>query len=556
VGINIRILTLAATLGLAGATEAVPRVSGGFLLLCVIALVACVSYRLQSVNKTVPVVEGAAVGLVLGITGLADQPLAMYLIAPALLAGLVGGTVLVSATFLAEACALLILPLIRLQPELVAGSLRLMLPWLLTSIGIGLLGSWIRRLGGTSVSDDHERYVAANDLLSQLRRVSRRLSSGLDPVAVSTATLDECLAESAQGRGALLVRTDGGAFSALALRSGEGSTEPLISFPLVLRCWTTARPVHGGGSDDIGERGPHAAVVAPPLGAAPRFGSAFPIRVGTRMIGVLVLDLDQVIDSAQRLRIQAILDERALPLDTAMLFDEVRTGATVDERRRVAREIHDGVAQEIVSLSYLVDDLGAAVSDDARAVATTSLRTQLTRIVDDLRLSIFDLRGPVSRSTGIGAVLGDYLQVVASQCGAAVHLTLDEATVRLRLDVEEELLRIVQEAITNARKHAGAGNLWVSCLVRPPRADVVIEDDGRGLGASHRRDSFGMTVMQERADRIGATLVVGPSDRGGTRVSVSLDGKSQAGTSSPSNSSDHSTRWLGPSRARSAATHG
>jgi hypothetical protein len=556
VGINIRMVTLAATVGLAGANGALPRVVGGFLLLCVVAAFACVPHRRQSVDRAAPAVEGALVGLILGLTGLANQPLGMYLMAPALLGGLAGGPVMVSVTFLAEVSALLTMPVARLQPDLLADSMRSMLPWLLTAIGMGLLGSWIRRLSGTSVNHDHERYVAANDLLSQLRQVSRRLSSGLDPVALSTALLDECLVSFPHGRGAVLIRTDGGIFTPLALRADEGRTEALVSFPLVLRCWTAAAPVFGGGANgDVVERPADAVPVDAPS-PEPRFGSAFPIRVGTRMIGVLVLDLDHLIATKQRLQIQSFLDERALPLDTAMLFDEVRAGATVDERRRVARDIHDGVAQEIVSLGYLVDDLGGAPDDDARALATSLLRSQLTRIVDDLRLSMFDLRGPVSRSTGLGAVLGDYLQVVGSQCGVAVHLTLDEGAVRLRLVVEEELLRIVQEAITNVRKHSGADNLWVSCSVRPPCADVVVEDDGKGLDGGQRSDSFGMSVMQERANRIGATLTVGPRDHGGTRVSVSLNAAPNTGSDTLTSPVEKLTPRLSPERARSTARHG
>ena len=66
-----------------------------------------------------------------------------------------------------------------------------------------------------------------------------------------------------------------------------------------------------------------------------------------------------------------------------------------------------------------------------------------------------------------------------------VHLTLDEAPTRLRSEVETELLRIAQEAITNARKHAAATNLWVDCRIHPPYASHHREDDGRGSGHRH-----------------------------------------------------------------------
>ena len=82
-------------------------------------------------------------------------------------------------------------------------------------------------------------------------------------------------------------------------------------------------------------------------------------------------------------------------------------------------------------------------------------------------------------------------------------------------------MRIAQEAITNARKHAGARNLWVRCSVAPPSALLAVEDDGKGLGRA-RVDSYGLEIMQERAERVGADLSVGPRDGGGTVVEVVL----------------------------------
>ncbi|MGH8938187.1 MAG: sensor histidine kinase, partial [Actinomycetes bacterium] len=102
-----------------------------------------------------------------------------------------------------------------------------------------------------------------------------------------------------------------------------------------------------------------------------------------------------------------------------------------------------------------------------------------------------------------------------------VHLVLDESPVRLPIDAETELLRITQEAVTNARKHANASNLWVTCQVAPPTALLRVEDDGAGLGLP-RVDSFGLEVMRERAGRIGADLSVRNREDGGTTVEVTL----------------------------------
>ncbi len=86
----------------------------------------------------------------------------------------------------------------------------------------------------------------------------------------------------------------------------------------------------------------------------------------------------------------------SLRLATALAFDEVRDLVTDDERQRLAREIHDGVAQEVASLGYVVDELAAMTNDPDVATGLKQLRGELSRVVTDLRLSIFDLRTEVA----------------------------------------------------------------------------------------------------------------------------------------------------------------
>ena len=107
--------------------------------------------------------------------------------------------------------------------------------------------------------------------------------------------------------------------------------------------------------------------------------------------------------------------------------------------------------------------------------------------------------------------------------------TLNEAPTRLSPAVEAELLRIAQEAITNARKHASAENLWVDCWTDPPMASLTIRDDGQGI-SGRRDDSYGISIMRERANRIDASLEI-ESDTGldgprGTMVRVKVAHKS------------------------------
>ena len=202
----------------------------------------------------------------------------------------------------------------------------------------------------------------------------------------------------------------------------------------------------------------------------------------------------------------------------------MRSIATAEERRRLAREIHDGIAQELASLGYAVDDLTArARRESGRDLEEPlrELRHEVTRIISELRLSIFDLRSEVHADIGLGSALSDYVRSVGRGSPLTVHLVLDEAPARLRVETETEPLRVAQEAITNARRHAGAHNLWVTCRVDPPRALIRVEDDGGGM-KGRRNDSFGMDIMRERANRLGAVLSIRERAEGGTSVEVAV----------------------------------
>ncbi len=208
-------------------------------------------------------------------------------------------------------------------------------------------------------------------------------------------------------------------------------------------------------------------------------------------------------------------------LESAVLFSNARAGATSAERRRIGREIHDGVAQDVASLGYRIDDLSRLETDAEQRTALADVRVELTRILDELRLSVADMRSGIKEDARLGPALTDFVIALGKRSSMAVHVSIEESPDRLRPDVETELLRIAQEAVTNAANHAAAGNLWVTCRLEPPNASIRVEDDGVGA-ATARTDHFGIPIMRERAERIGAELTIEDRPEGGTRVSAVL----------------------------------
>ncbi len=211
--------------------------------------------------------------------------------------------------------------------------------------------------------------------------------------------------------------------------------------------------------------------------------------------------------------------EQAIRLDTALLLDGVRSLATTEERNRLARDIHDGVAQQLVSLGYLADDLAALSENPAAQQGADDLRAEVTRLVSALRFSVFDLRHDLDDGRTLSGALSDYVRQLSTHSDLRVHLTLDERGSRLPRRAEEELLRIAQEAIGNVHKHARAINLWVSLSTDGTDVRLTVEDDGVG-SAAPRPGHYGLHTMRERARRINADLEVGVRHDGGTVVTL------------------------------------
>jgi signal transduction histidine kinase len=212
------------------------------------------------------------------------------------------------------------------------------------------------------------------------------------------------------------------------------------------------------------------------------------------------------------------VDEHAIRLDTALLVDGVRASATDAERRRLARDIHDGVAQRVVSLGYIVDELVDRATDTEVERTAEELRSEITRVVGELRFSVFDLRQDLL-GTSVSAALSEYVQQLSRRSDLRVHLVLDERGRRLPRRVEAEVIRVAQEAIANVARHADALNVWVRMSSDDEGFRLSVEDDGVGM-VQPRPGHYGLHTMRERAEHIGAGLHIGPRSGGGTVVSL------------------------------------
>jgi signal transduction histidine kinase len=447
------------------------------------------------------VVDALMVGSVAGLSSHSTTAILGAIAVPPFTAGLSRGVRGVVLSLSAELTAYVVVVLTTSSLNQDQGSAAF--TWAVTGLGLGLIAAFLRRTF-LQVNDPQRAYRDAQTLIRELITLSGRLSSGLDPVAlggqIASAVRDELPVS------ALTVHIPRGeVLTPLVGDSGLATPDLAVSEELAQYSLMTGNVRISGHS------------------------FAFPLNSGGGVAavvsGVLAPGLDpQAMDLPRRL---SALDRHLSPatvrLDTAVLFLAFRDSATVEERRRLAREMHDGVAQEMASLGYFVDTLvDQEPEGSTRARQLTMLRERLTMVVGEVRRSVQTLRTEIGESDSLGTAIGSLARHLSASSGIPIHVTLDEQTTRLRPEIESELLRIAQEAMTNAVRHSGATSINVQCSVAPPSAEIVIADNGRGLGA-RRHDSHGLEIMRERAALVSGALTVSDNTPHGTVVSVRLD---------------------------------
>ncbi|MDZ5620702.1 sensor histidine kinase [Nocardioides sp. HM23] len=367
--------------------------------------------------------------------------------------------------------------------------------WSMVGVGLSLVAS-VTFNSDRPVRDPLTPYRDAQHLIKQLIELSGDLSSGLDVSAIGGEML-AVAGDLLPTRAMALYVPRGDALAPVASSTDLDQADADACEKLATDAWARGEPVSAG------------------QGFAFAAGDAA-IVAGLRPGRDAVRGGDPPFEE-----LKAALATSAVKFDTALLFSHFRDVATADERQRLAREMHDGVAQDIASLGYLVDALAARPANEQQEKQFAMLRDRVTKVVAEVRRSVMNLRTSIGENESLGAAISAVARHLSEASGIPIRVRLDEQPTRLRPEVEAELFRIAQEALNNAVKHARATAIDVRCQVYAPDARITIADDGVGLQGG-RADSHGLKIMRERAKLIGAQLTVRDNASRGLTVSVVL----------------------------------
>ncbi len=230
----------------------------------------------------------------------------------------------------------------------------------------------------------------------------------------------------------------------------------------------------------------------------------------------------------------ALANLAAITLTNFQGREHERQGAILAERERIAREMHDSLAQVLGVTHLRLRALGSR--EEVKGVPEIAAEvSQLADISEDayhdVRESILGLRESSRTERGLLESLRAYLAKYSQQCGIKTSLESEfDHEWALSPRTEVQVIRVIQEALTNIRKHSGAGSAIVRITESSGATSFVVEDDGNGFdpgGSIFNRDGFGVFTMRERMGLLNGSLTIDSAPGRGTRVTATVSERSQ-----------------------------
>ncbi len=361
--------------------------------------------------------------------------------------------------------------------------------------------------------------------LTALNDVAAAVSSTLDLQGIMSISLDRAMALAACRSGDIWLRgndrsrlilaahrgPDGRAVesSSISLSPGEGLCDRVLA--------------QGETAVDLADDGSGEQVLS----------VALPLKSAGDILGVVCFTFDRgylLLERTQEL-LEAISSQIAVAIKNAQLYEQVQDVVILEERDRIAREMHDGFAQVlgyVNTKAQAVRHLLATGRSDEAAEMVAQLEEAAREVYVDVREAILGLRATAQDDRRLVPRIKDYLELFGRLAEIRVTCAIENGadTVRLPVAAEIQLLRIIQEALSNVRKHARATDVAVRLRARNGSLHVMVADNGHGFDpASYERGEwpqFGLQTMRERAEAVGGRFRLRSAAGQGTRVIVSI----------------------------------
>ena len=361
---------------------------------------------------------------------------------------------------------------------------------------------------GEAVRERNEQLERRNASLEALRRVGVALTA-----LVRSEDILHAVVESARQ----LLEADV-AFIAVVLPDGTN------------RLAATSGPADAFAALDARADDPRDFVRPPAL----RARLAAPLQRGEATIGTLVIGSrarERPYEAAEYEVLSSLASQASIALEKDRLLRELRELAIRGERERIAREMHDGLAQVlgyVNTKAQAAEELLAKGQTERARQQLQELATAARSVYVDVREAILGLSSPIAPERGLVGAIEEYATRFseASKLAAPIEASVAAQAVRLAPEVQAQVFRIVQEALTNVRKHAAAGRARIALDVRDHELLLAVEDDGQGFDVEARPTDgwphYGMQAIRERAASINARASWAARPGAGTVFTLSV----------------------------------
>jgi len=257
---------------------------------------------------------------------------------------------------------------------------------------------------------------------------------------------------------------------------------------------------------------------------------AVPLNIGSLTLGVLDIqgDRENSLDEMDLYTAQAIADQLANALENERLSEETRELAILEERNRMAREIHDTLAQGFTGIVLQLEAAEQGLNEDPESVPShiDRARALARESLSEARRSVWALRSQALEKRDLAGAIRREVERLAGEGRVGARLLVSGKRARLEESIEDALLRITQEALTNVRRHSGATSAEVRLAFGEQTVRLTIVDNGVGFDTSTTKDgSFGLIGMNERAQSCGGKAIVSSSPGRGTRIEATVPSK-------------------------------
>jgi signal transduction histidine kinase len=250
-----------------------------------------------------------------------------------------------------------------------------------------------------------------------------------------------------------------------------------------------------------------------------------PVRVGDRTFGNLYLtDKDGGFTADDEIVVEFLAVTAGSAVSTLRLQDRLRRTALLEDRERIARDLHDSIIQDLFAVGLGLQSSSLRLSDDPTGVAEQldGAIDKLDSTIASLRRYIFDLRPPVWARPSFSAELSRLFDELAAPHGVAIGLDFDCPPEIPEPGISDDLFAVIKEAVSNALRHGtpNAVDVRVTCEGEMIRASV--SDDGVGFNTDLDSSGLGLTNMAERVDKASGSIFIDSAPGRGTVVHIAL----------------------------------